>query len=80
MRENTSAQPEILAHTKHADLPGLDKNRVIELKLDGTKDEELYRELLLAQCHALHLAMPFLFKTIDDETELLLPDNLTPAH
>ena len=33
-------------------LPGLDQNYVRELKLDGTKDEELYRELLLAQCHA----------------------------
>ncbi|WP_246662451.1 BREX-1 system adenine-specific DNA-methyltransferase PglX, partial [Rhizobium sp. P44RR-XXIV] len=50
---------------------------VAELKLEGTKDEELYRELLLAQCHALHKAMPFLFEAVDDATELLLPDNLT---
>ena len=68
--------PEIIEHAEHVDLPGLDKDRVIELKLDGTKDEELYRDLLLAQCHALHQAMPFLFEAIDDETELLLPDNL----
>lgn len=59
------------------ELPGLTHEKVVELKLDGTKDEELYRELLLAQCHALHQAMPFLFETIDDETELLLPENLT---
>lgn len=58
-------------------LPGLDKDKVRELKLDGTKDEELYRELLLAQCHALHQAMPFLFEQVDDATELLLPENLT---
>jgi hypothetical protein len=32
--------------------------------------------LLIAQCNALHAAMPFLFERIDDETELLLPDNL----
>ena len=32
--------------------------------------------LLMAQCNALHEAMPFLFERIDDETELLLPDNL----
>ena len=50
--------------------------RVIELKMDGTRDEELYRDLLLAQCNALHQAMPFLFERVDDETELLLPDNL----
>ncbi|MEH6387444.1 MAG: BREX-1 system adenine-specific DNA-methyltransferase PglX [Pseudomonas profundi] len=57
--------------------PALDRSRIIELKLDGNKDEELYRELLLAQCHALYQAMPFLFEAVDDATELLLPDNLT---
>ena len=49
---------------------------MIELKLDGTKEAELYRLLLMAQCNALHSAMPFLFERIDDETELVLPDNL----
>jgi len=44
--------------------------------MDGTRDEELYRDLLFAQCHALHQAVPFLFEPLDDETELLLPDNL----
>ena len=58
-------------------LPHLTHEKVVELKLDGTKDEALYRELLLAQCHALHTAMPFLFEPVDDETELLLPENLT---
>ena len=48
----------------------------MELKLDGSKDEELYRLLLKAQCNALHQAMPFLFERIGDETELLLPANL----
>ena len=32
--------------------------------------------LLVAQCNALSNAMPFLFERIDDETELLLADNL----
>ncbi|CAO3356113.1 BREX-1 system adenine-specific DNA-methyltransferase PglX [Azospirillum melinis] len=68
--------PEIIEHAEHIDLPGLDREKVIDLKLDGTKDEELYRMLLTAQCNALHAAMPFLFERIDDETELLLPDNL----
>jgi type II restriction/modification system DNA methylase subunit YeeA len=69
-------QPEILEHAQHVDLPGLDQKKVVELKLDGTKEEELYRLLLLAQCNALHKALPFLFESIDDETELLLPDLL----
>jgi len=67
---------EILEQAQHVDLPGLDRQRVIDLKMDGTRDEELYRDLLLAQCHALHQAMPFLFERLDDEAELLLPDNL----
>ena len=68
--------PENLEHAEHLDLPNLDKNTVIDLKLAGNKENELYRMILLAQCNALHQAMPFLFERIDDETELLLPENL----
>lgn len=68
--------PEIVEQADHVDLPGLKRDVVVELKLDGRKDEDLYRMLLIAQCNALHAAMPFLFERIDDETELLLPDNL----
>ncbi|MFX1712524.1 BREX-1 system adenine-specific DNA-methyltransferase PglX [Stutzerimonas stutzeri] len=75
--DGSAATPQILDDCLDIDLPGLDKQRIAELKLDGTRDEELYRELLLAQCHALHQAMPFLFEAVDDATELLLPDNLT---
>ena len=70
------ARPEILDHAADVELPGLDKAKAIELKLDGTQDEALYRLLLKAQCNALHQAMPFLFEKIGDETELLLPANL----
>ena len=68
--------PEILEHAEHVEFPGLKKDRVIDLKLAGNKEGELYRLLLTAQCNALHSALPFLFERIDDETELLLPDNL----
>ena len=57
-------------------LPGLNAQQVIELKLAGDKDGELYRLTLIAQCNALSNVMPFLFERIDNETELLLPDNL----
>lgn len=73
---NGSPLPEILEQAARVELPGLRRDRVIELKLDGSKDAELYRLLLVAQCNALHEAMPFLFERIDDATELLLPDNL----
>jgi len=70
-------QYQILDECLDIDLPGLNQAKARELKLDGSKDEELYRMLLLAQCHALYSAMPFLFEPVDDESELLLPDNLT---
>ncbi|MBD9357294.1 BREX-1 system adenine-specific DNA-methyltransferase PglX [Methylomonas albis] len=72
--------PEILSHApelaQNGNLPGLNPQRAIELKLAGDQDGELYRLTLIAQCNALSNAMPFLFEKIDDETELLLPDNL----
>lgn len=71
-----SSTPEILEQAAHVELTGLNHDKVVELKLDGTRDAELYRMLLVAQCNALHGALPFLFERIDDETELLLPDNL----
>ena len=70
------SHPEILDHAAEVHLPGLDRAQALELKLDGTQDEVLYRVLLTAQCNALHQAMPFLFERIGDETELLLPANL----
>ena len=64
-----------LALAEAGDLPGLGAAQVRELKL-ANQDGELYRRVLIAQCNALHQAMPFLFEALDDETELLLPDNL----
>jgi len=69
------ATPEILEQAEHLDLPGLKREQVVDLKLEG-KEQELYRLILVAQCNALHQTMPFLFEAIEDETELLLPDNL----
>jgi hypothetical protein len=69
-------EPEILQQAQHLNLPGLDPKVVVELKLEGDKDDVLYRRILIAQCNGLHKAMPFLFERIDDETELLLPENL----
>lgn len=70
------SMPEILEHAEHVELPGLNRDRVVILKLDGTREAELYRLLLVAQCNALHSAMPFLFERIGDETELVLPESL----
>mgnify|MGYP005987779817 CR=1 FL=1 len=80
---NADSLPEILDHASDVvdsldpEKKYLDKNHIIELQLAGNKEEELYRELLLGQCHRLYNIMPFMFEAIDDATELLLPDNLT---
>ncbi|WGG48878.1 BREX-1 system adenine-specific DNA-methyltransferase PglX [Rugamonas sp. DEMB1] len=74
--------PDILTHAADlaqggdGGLPGLKPALVVEMKLAGNRDGELYRLLLVSQCNALSNVMPFLFERIDDETELLLPDNL----
>ena len=75
--DGSAGLPQILEECLDIELPGLNTSRMAELKLDGNKDEELYRELLLAQCHALNQVMPLLFEQVSDESELLLPDNLT---
>ena len=69
-------RPEILKRANEFDLPGLDRNQVRSLMLDGTRDEELYRLLLVAQCNALSRATPLLFDPIGMPTGLLLPRNL----
>ena len=68
-------QPEILDHAQDvaADL-GLDRNHIVELKLAGNKNEQLYRTLLLGQCHQLQLAMPFLFEAL----AAITPTNIDP--
>jgi len=68
--------PEILRHASELTLPGLNADRAREMQLAGNQDNELYKLLLVAQCNELSRVMPFLFERIDDETELLLPENL----
>jgi type II restriction/modification system DNA methylase subunit YeeA len=79
LSSQTGVLPEILENAASLDnssLPGLDRDEVVRLKLAGDKDNELYRLLLTTQCNALATSMGFLFETLGDETELLLPDNL----
>lgn len=86
-REET--QPEILKLLRTGSLPEelqshTDLKRLNDL-LDGRlptaiagadPQSEAYRELILAACRFYHATMPFLFERVDDESELLLPDDL----
>lgn len=68
--------PELLSHSSEVSLSGLNQDRAREMQLAGNQDNELYKLLIVAQCNELSRSMPFLFERIDDDTELLLPENL----
>ena len=73
--ENGEFKPEILKQALSVDLDGLDRNRVLAL-LDAQDNEALYQYLLITQCNALNEALPYMFETISNWTELLFPANL----
>ncbi|MBM9518898.1 BREX-1 system adenine-specific DNA-methyltransferase PglX [Desulforhopalus vacuolatus] len=68
--------PEILEHATDVELPDLNREEVVRLRLAGDEDNTLYQILVVAQCNALNRAMPFLFERIGGSDELLMPDNL----
>ncbi len=70
----SSLNPSVIASKAVNYLP-LDKEKVKNLVFDS-KDEELYKELIMAQCNVLHKSIPFLFEEINDYTELLFPGGL----
>lgn len=73
--ENGEFKPEILKQALSMDLEGLDRNRLLSL-LDTQNNEGLYQYLLITQCNALNEALPYMFETISNWTELLFPANL----
>jgi hypothetical protein len=70
------SQPEILERAASINLPGIKKEDILELKLDGQRDEELYRLLVLALCESFYSQLPLLFPAVQEDLELLLPDML----
>ena len=68
-------KPQILSEAIHLELDGLNMDRVYELK-NASKNEELFKYLLVTQCNALSPILPKMFQRIADDTELLLPDYL----
>ncbi|MFV0504530.1 MAG: BREX-1 system adenine-specific DNA-methyltransferase PglX [Lachnospirales bacterium] len=71
--DNGEFKPDILTRALEVDFAGINKDLVIELKSDPTKEEDLYRYLFLAQCNALNNELPYMFEKIGSYTELLLP-------
>lgn len=73
--EDNNFKPQILTEALNLSLPGLNIDKVYELKEDN-RTEELYKYLLIVQCNALNSILPGMFQRIEDYTELLFPDNL----
>lgn len=73
--ETGAFHPDILKNIVRLDLPGLDQAKVFDLK-EASKDEELYKYLLILLCNDLASELPGMFEKISDYTVLLLPDYL----
>ena len=73
--EDGEFQPQILDEAIHLEMDGLDREIVFALK-EANQTEELFKYLLITQCNALNGILPGIFQKIQDETELLFPDNL----
>ncbi|MED4238943.1 BREX-1 system adenine-specific DNA-methyltransferase PglX [Priestia megaterium] len=70
----SSTDPDIINQALELDLD-IDKEYVYELKLDN-KTEELFKYLIIKHCNDLNKYLPFMFKTIDDYTEILYPEGV----
>lgn len=73
--ENGTFKPEILKQAISVELEGLDRSKVLDL-LDKQDNEELFKYLLITQCNALNVGLPYMFEKIGGWTELLFPANL----
>jgi type II restriction/modification system DNA methylase subunit YeeA len=85
----SETQPELLKLTRSGDLPKVLRSHSNPARLNGLLDGripspdaqgEVYRHLVLAACRFYHSLLPNVFGKLDDETELLLPDDLLTEH
>ena len=85
----TETQPELLKLTRTGALPEELRRHTDPVRLNDLLDGripspdaqgEVYRHLVLAACRFYNALLPSLFEKLDDETELLLPDDLLTEH
>jgi type II restriction/modification system DNA methylase subunit YeeA len=69
-----STEPDMMKEALSLDID-IDKEYVYELKLNNNS-EELFKYLIIKHCNDLNRSMPFMFKKIDDFTEILFPEGL----
>lgn len=68
------SEPDMMKEALSLDLD-LDKEYIYDLKMNN-KTDELFKYLIKAHCNDLNRYMPFMFKTIEDYTEVLFPAGL----
>lgn len=85
----SETQPELLKLTRTGYLPEELRRYTNPVRLGDLLDGripssdpqgEVYRDLILAACRFYNALLPNLFERLDDETELLLPDDLLTEH
>lgn len=69
-----STEPDMMKEALSLDLD-LDKEYIYELKMNNNS-EELFKYLIIKHCNDLNRYMPFMFKKIDDYTEILFPEGM----
>ena len=74
--EDGSTNSQALKEISSLDLPALDTRCALDLALQGTKDDELFNMVLLAQCDQLADCMPAVFEHLGDSDVLTLPVRL----
>ena len=74
--EDGSANSQALKEISSLDLPALDTRRALDLALQGTKDDELFNMVLLAQCDQLADCMPAVSEHLGAADALTLPVRL----
>ena len=74
--EDGSTNSQALKEITSLDLPALDTRRALDLALRGTKDDELFNMVLLAQCDQLADCMPAVFEHLGAADALTLPVRL----
>ena len=73
--ENGAFKPDILKEAMTIEIDGLERSKVLNL-LDKQDNEALYKYLLITQCNALNVGLPYMFEKIANWSELLFPANL----
>lgn len=68
-------KPEILTEALNLEIDGLDKNKVVDY-IENNNTEGLYRYLLLTQCNALNKSLPYMFESMGNYMEMMLPNNI----